>query len=142
VQKNIVLLLSTTIALLFTQFAFAMPPQPAVCPSVTTIGGVGVSRTTVQINRLWFAGRRSNTYATGNKWTFVMGNIPASTANDAYLKATANLPSLFIEAGPFYESEIDRWVCIYGTATGMPAVAMNPPLVTFNSSAKLSKYLS
>lgn len=140
-QKKLVLIVTSFLALLFTTVSFARPPEPAVCPTVAALAAAGVSRTTIDINRLWFAGRRNNKFATVDNWTFIVGNIPAVDVNDAYVKATASLPSLFLQAGPFYDSEWNRWVCVYGTIQGYPAITMNPPLVAMDKSlAKYMKY--
>jgi hypothetical protein len=142
VQKKLLMLATTAIVLLASPFAMARPPQPSVCPTVSAISTPGVSRNTIEIDQLWFAGRRHMTYQTGNEWTFVMGNIPAVNANDAFLKASDNLITLFLQAGPFFDYEWNRWVCLYATGAGYPAVAMNPPLVSLDANVKafVTKY--
>jgi hypothetical protein len=134
VQKQIVLIATSLLALLFTSFSYAKPPQPSICPTVAALSSLGVSRTTLAINSLWFAGRRNQKYGTANNWTFIVGDIPAVDVNDAFLKATSSLPSLFLQAGPFFDSEFDRWLCIYGNAKGYPSIAFNPPLVGMDAS--------
>jgi hypothetical protein len=137
VKKNIFLILSAVVVSFAAQVASAalpIPPQPSICPAVAAIKPVGVSQSTRQILKLWYAGRRSNAYNTQDMWTFIIGNIAATDTVDAFQKAMVGLKTLFLQTGPFYDIQWNRWVCLYGTAGGIPAVAMNPSL---DSSADL-----
>lgn len=133
-KKNILLIASTALVALFTQFASAaIPAQPPRCPDVSSIHAHGVGRGTIELNHLWFAGTRSYNYNTPEGWTFIIGNIKSATAYDAFLKASNALSSLMFQAGPFYESEWERWTCVYATSEGYPAVAVTPILLTMNT---------
>jgi hypothetical protein len=136
---------ATALLSLTATFAFAVtppiPPQPERCPAVAALQKVGVSRQTLAINSLWFAGRRDNAFGTADQWTFIVGNITATNNSQAYDKAVTALSTLFFQAGPWYEREWNRWVCLYANAQGFPAVAFNPPLTSFNASiAQYIKY--
>jgi hypothetical protein len=141
VKKNILLIASTALVAFFTQFAFAaIPAQPPKCPDVSSIHAHGVGRGTIELNHLWFAGTRSFEYSTpGIFWTFIIGNIKSPTAYEAFLKANNALSSLMFQAGPFYESEWERWTCVYATSEGYPAVAVTPILLTMDTN--LAAYL-
>jgi hypothetical protein len=143
VKKKILAMLGSVLVLSVSQLAAAAvppPPQPAVCPSISAIKPIGVSHTTVQLRTLWFAGRRDNTYDTENEWTFIEGNIPATDAVDAFQKAMVGLKTLFFASGPFYDNQTNRWVCLYATNGGYPAVALNPPLQAF-AATDISTYM-
>jgi hypothetical protein len=142
---DIKLFVSTVILSLATSFAYAVtppiPPQPERCPTVEALQAVSVSRQTIAINSLWFAGRRDNAFGTKNQWTFIIGNITATNNSQAYSKAITALSTLFFQAGPWYEREWNRWVCLYANAQGFPVIAMDPPLTSLNSSiAQYIKY--
>jgi hypothetical protein len=131
VKKNLLCILSTVIVSFASQLAVAastIPPQPSVCPSVAAIKPVGVSQNTRQIQKLWFAGRRNNMYQTADQWTFIVGNIPATNTVDAFQKAMVGLKTLFLQTGPFYDLQWNRWICMYATLGGLPAIALNPSL--------------
>jgi hypothetical protein len=138
VKKEFKVVVSTILLSLTASFAFAatppIPPQPERCPTVAALQAVGVSRQTLMINSLWFAGRRDNVYGTGNHWTFILGNIPANNNSQAYTKAVTAISTLFFQAGPWYEREWNRWTCLYADADGFPAVAFNPPLTSLDNS--------
>jgi hypothetical protein len=139
-MKKYILATLTSVILAQTAFAIAPPPAPAFCPGETAIKNYGVSRNTMEFDGAWIAARRSFAYNTNVLWSFVIGNIPATDTNDAYLKATAALQSIFLEMGPFYDVSSNSWVCLYGTGPGYPAVTVHPPLVVpFNTIA--STYL-
>ncbi len=130
-KKNLLCMLSAIAVSVASQIAVAalpIPPQPNVCPSVAAIKPIGVSHNTRRIAKLWFAGRRSNAYQTANLWTFIVGDIPAKDAVEAFQKAMFGLKTLSLQTGPFYDIQWNRWVCLYATEGGLPAVAMNPPL--------------
>lgn len=123
-------ILAVLMSALFTQTALAIAPtRPDKCPGAVAIKNYGVSRNTIQLSQVWFAARRSFTYDTTNLWSFVMGNINATGANDAYNKATAALNTIFLQVGPFFDSTSERWVCLYGTLQGYPAITAFPPLI-------------
>jgi hypothetical protein len=131
VKKNILCILSAVVVSFTSQLAVAapsVPPQPSICPSVAAIKPIGVSQNTRQISKLWFAGRRSNAYQTADLWTFIVGNIPATSSIDAFQKAMVGLKTIFLQTGPFYDIQWNRWICLYATLGGLPAIAMNPPL--------------
>jgi hypothetical protein len=133
VKKNILCVLSGAVLTIAAQaaIAFTVPQQPANCPSVALIKPQGVSHNTIQINKLWFAGHRAYTYNTPDEWTFVVGNIPAIDAVDAFNKGMFSLKTLTFQSGPFYEAQLNRWVCSYASAgVGYPALAFNPPLIS------------
>lgn len=130
-KKKLLCVLSAVAVSIVSQIAIAaipQPPQPAVCPSVAAIKPVGVSQNTRQISKLWFAGRRANKYGTADAWTFIIGDIPAIDNVDAFQKAMVGLKTIFLQTGPFYDMQWNRWVCLYATQGGLPAIAMNPPL--------------
>jgi hypothetical protein len=127
VKKNLFKIASFSAALLFiSNFAYAiLPPQPKECPKVSAIQAIGVSRTVVQGNNgVWFAGRRNQPYHTPYRWTFIIGNIEASDANSAYLKAANGLSTLAFQLGPFSSQE--HWLCYYNTLEGYAALAIMP----------------
>ena len=137
-KRNICLILSTFIVSLTAQLAFAftaneLPPQPGVCPAVSAIKPIGVSHSTRQVAKMWFAGRRNNLYGTSDQWTFIVGNIAAANTTDAFDKAMVGLKTLSFQTGPFYDVQWNRWFCLYNTNGGLPALAINPPLDSSSS---------
>ena len=133
VKKNLCLILSTLLVSFTAQLAFAysasdMPPQPNMCPAVGAIKPIGVSHATRQIAKMWFAGRRSNLYGTSDQWTFIVGNIPAKNKTEAFNAAMVGLKTLSFMSGPFYDVQWNRWFCLYNTANGLPALAINPTI--------------
>jgi hypothetical protein len=111
-----------------TSIALAtLPPLPQKCPSVPAIQAVGVSRVVIQIDNRWFAGRRQQHYDTTEAWSFIVANINATDAKEAYNIAAANLPSLAFRMGPFEAS--DHWVCLYNTdLNDLPAITVTNPI--------------
>ena len=103
------------------------PPQPQKCPGVAAIQGIGVSRTVLQSSNLWFTGRRHQLYDTSDAWTFVLGNIVATSANDAFNKATAGLATLSNPLGPIV-GPLSKWLCVYTTYEGYTGVAITSPI--------------
>lgn len=104
-----------------------LPPIPQKCPGVASLIAGGVSRTVIQMDNRWFAGRRHLNYDTTNIWTFIVGNIPVTNAKDAYNVAAASLPTIEFRMGPFTSS--DHWVCLYNTAlNNLPAVTITDPI--------------
>lgn len=104
-----------------------LPPIPQKCPSVAALIAGGISRTVIQIDNRWFAGRRHMNYDTTNVWTFIVANMPVTNAKDAYDFAAASLPSIQFKMGPFSSS--DHWVCLYNTNVhNLPAVTITDPI--------------
>ncbi|HTM62990.1 MAG TPA: hypothetical protein VL360_00660 [Gammaproteobacteria bacterium] len=123
--------LFTTISILtMTVTAYATPVSPGKCPGVGSIHAAGLNPNAVErdANGLWAVAMMKNKYDTNALWTFVVGNIMASDAADAYRKATASLTSLNFEKGPYPVPQIGRWACAYSTAAGYPSRAVTPAL--------------
>lgn len=120
--------------------ANALPGKPAKCPAVNSLIIGGVSRQVVEkgSDGFWAAGIRKNKYDTKETWTFVIGRILASDANDAYTKAAGSLNSLSFIQGPVYVAQTGKWTCYYNTAPGYLGVTVSPSIdgMTINSIAK------
>lgn len=102
--------------------------EPPRCPNVIGIHAVGVSQTVAElIDGFWIAGRRNQKYDTTTNWTFLMTNIPATSATEAYVKASSSLPSLRFDIGPLM-GPIGKWICYYHTAEGYRAMTITPPI--------------
>lgn len=126
-RKFLLLSALTSISMLAASVALALPPEPQKCPGVASLIAGGVSRTVIQMDNRWFAGRRHQLYDTTNLWTFVVGNIDVTTAKDAYNQAAEALPTILFRMGPFSAS--DHWVCLYNTDVhNFPAVAITNPI--------------
>jgi len=118
---------TTMVALLGMNVAFATSSPPVDCPNPAAIQAAGVSSNVVKVNDGWFAGRRHELYGTTHLWTFAIANIAANDAQDAYNKAVTGLKSLVFLAGPVIEN--GRWVCSYQTSVeGYSAFAVTPPI--------------
>lgn len=139
-MKKHILWVISSILLAQNVSATTIPPSPIVCPAETAIKTVSVSTNTLEVDGMWVAGRRSQAYGTGANWSFLLGNIQATDRHDAYVKAKASLNHIFFEVGPFFDSFTNRWLCIYGTQAGYPAITANPPLVTLFDE-RLAHYL-
>lgn len=122
-MKKIGLISSLLISLVSANMAYAMPKD---CPTAVAIQGVGVSTNVVKFNNAWLVGRRDQMYGTPNHWTFLIINIPAATANEAYMKGAKALQSLVFQAGPFNGPD-GKAMCAYNTMEGYSAFALNPP---------------
>ncbi len=123
-MKRIGLACSLLIPLLGVNIANAMPKD---CPNAVEIQAVGVSTNVVKFNNAWVAGRRNQMYGTPNHWTFLIVNIIAKDALDAYKKGAKALESLVFQAGPFSSPDGKTSVCAYNTHEGYSAFAMTPP---------------
>lgn len=102
-------------------------PRPMKCPSPSAIQLVGVSQNAIENNKLWFTGRRHQNYDTTTPWTFLLGNIVANNAHDAYVKGTAALAHLSYPTGPL-AGPLDKWMCVYSTLEGYTGVVLTTPL--------------
>lgn len=116
----------------------AQPPQPQKCPDPAAIRAVGVSRTVLQSSNLWFTGRRHQSYNTRDAWTFVLGNITATSASDAYNKAAVGLTSLSFPLGPIV-GPLSKWLCLYTTNEGYTGVAITSPIALTNANQFLKR---
>lgn len=134
------LLISSLIGAVYLSPAFALqqPPQPQKCPSASAIQAVGVSRTVIETSNLWFTGRRHQNYDTTDAWTFVLGNIVATGANDAYNKAVVGLTSLSFPTGPMV-GPLSKWLCLYTTLEGYTGVAITTPIALNQAQAYLAR---
>lgn len=110
--------------------ANALPNKPAKCPGVGSLIIGGLSRQSVEkaADGLWAVGLRKNKYDTKDTWTFVVGRIIASDANDAYTKAAGSLNSLSLIQGPIYVAQTGKWTCYFNTAPGYLAVTVSPSI--------------
>lgn len=139
-KKNLLMIASFTLGMLFNTIAQALPPPiPQICPSANAIQSVGVSRTVVQAsnNGLWMAGRRNQQYNTNDHWTFILGNIVAANVSDAYDKAAAGLATLSFQLGPFLAQE--HWLCLYNTVEGYLGAAITPTIASFSTGMSLAQ---
>lgn len=108
--------------------------EPARCPNIIGIQAVGVSQTVTEvIDGFWLAGRRSQQYDTNSYWTFLMTNIPATSATEAYVKASTSLSTLRFDIGPLM-GPLGKWICYYHTAEGYRAMTINPPIAQVQDS--------
>lgn len=101
--------------------------DPQFCPDISSIKAVGVSTTVIQVDNVWVSGRRNQLYNTADHWTFLLGNIIAPTANDAYHIAVNALSTLRFQVGPIKQVG-GKFVCVYSTAPGYPAVTVTTPI--------------
>jgi hypothetical protein len=124
------LLLSATL-LIITNSLYALSPQPENCPEARVIKQVGVSQTVLKVDNSWVAGRRNQRYETHDHWSFVMSNIHAANATDAFHTAQSALRSLNFQVGPV--SSGDKWICVYNTIEGYPAYTITTPIALENS---------
>lgn len=136
-KKQLFLSASAILALSVSSMTFATP-QPQICPSVSAIQAVGVSRTVIKLDNRWYAGRRNQMYDTTDAWSFIIGNMNVVTANDAYNAATTALPSLVFRMGPF-TGPIGKWVCLYNTDESFPAVAVTTPIAVNDAAVFFQK---
>lgn len=121
-----VFLPSVISALLLVGVAQAMPPKPEKCPDVSAIKSVGVEVAERANDGTWVAGVLSNHYDTQDDWTFGMIKIRARNEDEALKKAAKGLGSLSFQHGPMAVEQYNVWACLYNTATGYPAVTINP----------------
>ena len=119
----------------FTQIAQAsLPPKPSKCPGVSAISSVGIQIAQPGDNGTWVAGVLSNRYDTTDAWTFAVGDISASSEQDAKAKATDSLSSLNFKMGPIPVTQYNVWACLYTTSQGYRAIAVTPSLGLVSSS--------
>lgn len=111
----------------FVTSLFAAVPQPANCPKDAIISKQGVNKVVIKVDNSWIAGRSNMTYNTKEHWSFVITNIRAKDSKDAYKKAKTALKNLTFQSGPL-QGPAGKWVCVYNTKKGYPAVALTPPL--------------
>ena len=132
-MKRISLVCSLLVLLLSSSIVNAMPKD---CPNAVEIQAIGISTNVIKINNAWFAGRRNQAYGTPDNWTFIIANIMATDALDAYKKAAKALQSLAFLAGPAPGSS-GKFVCAYNTVEGYSAFAMTPAAIDIATAAKL-----
>lgn len=116
----------TLLSVVTLNSAFALT-LPRDCPDTVEIKAVSVSSNVLKINNVWVAGRRDQTYGTPDHWTFLIANIHAKNAMDAYRKATRAVESVTFQAGPLPVSN-NRLMCTYSTVEGYTALAVTPAI--------------
>lgn len=121
-------LLSALITVSLSNITLAAALQPNHCPGAVEIINVGLDRAVVDQDRrgTWAVGYRSAAYGTKQNWTFAIGRIQASNADEAYARAAGALPTIQFTGGPKYIPQMKRWMCQYSTAAGFEAAAVTP----------------
>lgn len=115
------------VLLLAISSCYALPPKPAMCPSVIEIKNIGLSDNMARdSNGHWYAGRTAEHYNTPERWTFVIGNIFANSKVEALAEAYEALQSIVYVSGPIMAPS-DKWLCLYSNAEGYPSGAITPP---------------
>lgn len=138
VKKNLMVSALFLTSIMATSSLYAtLPPLPLKCPGVMSIQSVGVSVNTVKVDNAWFAGRRNQMYDTTDHWTFILGNIQAADTAEAYAKAVLAMVSLNFQVGPQIGS--NKWVCLYNTLQGYPAIAITTPIGFHDASHYLAR---
>jgi len=118
------------IILLSTQCTFASsPPKPNNCPSADILKAVGVN-TVVYDGYNWYAGIKSNHYATNQEWSFLIEPINAVNKDDAKYKAINILNALTFQKGPELSKQNEKysWVCLYKDNLGHSAGTITPTI--------------
>lgn len=117
-----------SVAFMFTQAAHAnMPPKPDRCPGASAIKSAGIEVVMQSGNGTWVAGIEANKYDTADAWTFAVGEIPASSEEDARAKAIESLRNLQFKLGPVPVAQYNVWACLYQTDQGYRAISVTPP---------------
>lgn len=127
-MKKIAFIIPFSFALLNTVSYANEISKPEKCPSAAAIQAVGLNKAWVQKDKesgSWLAFRLDELYDTNDHWTFAVGKIPASDADDAFLKATEGLKSLKQILGPIPYVQ-GKWMCGYFTQENYVAVAVTP----------------
>lgn len=114
--------------LLSTSLAYAMPPKPAMCPDASALQGVSLDVVQRDKDGTWAGAVISNKYNTTDKWTFVIGKIPASDEGEARTKAADAMTSLKFDMGPVAVQQFNVWACLYSNAKNYPAITITPAL--------------
>jgi hypothetical protein len=108
--------------------ALPRPAQPERCPDVSVIQSRGLSQNLARdSNGKWYAGRTAEAYNTDQLWTFVIGDIFASSQVDALAEAYEALQSL-VSMGDPVAAPSGKWLCLYKNAEGLPSGAIYPPI--------------
>lgn len=125
----LVTILSLTILFSMNAKANIAIAEPQNCPDVSAMKSAGVSKNVLTLHSgLWLAGRRDQLYNTPNHWAFLVGNIKADNATQAYSSAAKSLDSLIFAFGPFL-GPLGKWICTYTNAQGYTVVTLTPPLL-------------
>lgn len=104
--------------------SYAMPPEPAKCPSVESIKSVGLSYASPDSDG--YMALQINKYNTNDKWLFGLTSIQASSSEEALSIGNQLLSTLFGSPIPTPISSQNIWACLYQTANGSYGVALTP----------------
>ena len=109
-----------------TSLAYAeIPPRPASCPGVASIQQTPFLASEQEKNGKYMAVQISS-YDTYNAWGFVIGEIVASSKEDALNKANSVIYTLHFNSGPSYFDKQNEWVCLYDVGNNYLALALTP----------------
>ena len=103
---------------------YAMPPQPAKCPSVDSLKSSGLSYSSLG-SKGYTVAQFSN-YGTNNKWLFGFTSIQATSAQNAMSIGYQLLDTLFGAPQPVPIESQNVWGCLYQTSQGAYGVALTP----------------
>lgn len=137
-MKQILIRLLTSIMVLsmYSQ-AFAMPQKPATCPHAALIKSFGLAYTDFEEGT--YSVFQINNYGTRNLWGFGIGDINASSPQEALSIGYIALASLSGTPLPIAIPSDNIWACFYSNNSGLISVAFTPIPVAahFNQTMKL-----
>ncbi len=103
---------------------YAMPPQPAKCPSVANIKSAGLSYSSLDTDGYVVA--QFNKYSTNDTWLFGFASIQAKSSQEALSIGNQLLGTLFGSPKPTPIPSENLWACLYQTSQGSYGVALTP----------------
>jgi hypothetical protein len=129
-------LLSFLIILGFCSQTFAMPPKPVACPKAALIKAYGLTYT--DFDEGSYTVFQINDYGTRHLWAFALGEINASSAQEALSIGYTVLNSVNGNPRPTAIPSENVWACIYTNNSGIFSIAFTPiPVAShFNHSIK------
>lgn len=105
----------------------AMPPRPAKCPAPETIAAQGVESAYFDDDSHKYSAVVFSDFDTSDDWAFVIGDIKASSSDDAVIKANTALQSLRLRTRkPQANQQYQVWYCLYTTKEGYLSGAITP----------------
>lgn len=104
--------------------AFAMPPKPAKCPSVSTIKSTGLAYAAPDSGRYVVA--QMSKYDTADTWIFAFVDIQAASSEEALQTGNQLLGTLSGTPLPIAVNSQNVWACLYLTTQGPYGITFTP----------------